>query len=212
MSVKPIFFALDGPRLNEYEFMLKKLEGHIFGVKVGLEMFISEGPIVVEKLKKDGWTVFLDLKIHDIPNTVKKATKSAGNLGADFLTIHIASGKEALQEAFSIKDGSLKILGVSQALTSSIVDAKTSKGVSEDFLLAKQCSIDGVICPPSEIESTKSLYELIVTPGIRLESDNRDDQKNVSTPENAIIAGAKYIVMGRSIIKNLDYIVNELNI
>ena len=76
MSVKPIFFALDGPNLNEFEFMLKKLEGHIFGVKVGLEMFISEGPKVVEKLKKDGWTVFLDLKLHDIPNTVKKATKS----------------------------------------------------------------------------------------------------------------------------------------
>ena len=59
MSVKPIFFALDGPNLNEFEFMLKKLEGHIFGVKVGLEMFISEGPKVVEKLKKDGWTVFI---------------------------------------------------------------------------------------------------------------------------------------------------------
>ena len=96
MSVKPIFFALDGPNLNEFEFMLKKLEGHIFGVKVGLEMFISEGPKVVEKLKKDGWTVFLDLKLHDIPNTVKKATKSANNLGADFLTIHIASGKDCL--------------------------------------------------------------------------------------------------------------------
>ena len=104
MSVKPIFFALDGPNLNEFEFMLKKLEGHIFGVKVGLEMFISEGPKVVEKLKKDGWTVFLDLKLHDIPNTVKKATKSANNLGADFLTIHIASGKDALQEASSSKN------------------------------------------------------------------------------------------------------------
>ena len=212
MSVKPIFFALDGPNLNEFEFMLKKLEGHIFGVKVGLEMFISEGPKVVEKLKKDGWTVFLDLKLHDIPNTVKKATKSANNLGADFLTIHIASGKDALQEASSSKNDSLKILGVSQALTSSTMDAKMSKGVSEDFLLAKQCDIDGVICPPSEIERTKNLYELIVTPGIRLNNDTKDDQKNTTTPENAIIAGAKYIVMGRSIINNLDYVMNELDI
>ena len=141
MSVKPIFFALDGPNLNEFEFMLKKLEGHIFGVKVGLEMFISEGPKVVEKLKKDGWTVFLDLKLHDIPNTVKKATKSAYNLGADFLTIHIASGKDALQEASSSKNDSLKILGVSQALTSSTMDVKISKGVSKDFLMAKQCGV-----------------------------------------------------------------------
>ena len=69
-------------------------------------MFISEGPKVVEKLKKDGWTVFLDLKLHDIPNTVKKATKSANNLGADFFTIHIASGKDALQEASSSKNAS----------------------------------------------------------------------------------------------------------
>ena len=202
MSVKPIFFALDGPILNEFEFMLKKLEGHIFGVKVGLEMFISEGPKVVEKLKKDGWTVFLDLKLHDIPNTVKKATKSANNLGADFLTIHIASGK----------NDSLKILGVSQALTSSIMDVKMSKGVSKDFLLAKQCGVDGVVCPPSEIERTKNLYDLIVTPGIRLNNDTKDDQKNTTTPENAIIAGAKYIVMGRSIKNNLDYIMNELDI
>ena len=212
MSVKPIFFALDGPNLNEFEFMLKKLEGHIFGVKVGLEMFISEGPKVVEKLKKDGWTVFLDLKLHDIPNTVKKATKSAYNLGADFLTIHIASGEDALQEASSSKNDSLKILGVSQALTSSTIDAKMSKGVSKDFLLAKQCGVDGVICPPSEIERAKNLYDLIITPGIRLNNDTKDDQKNTTTPENAIIAGAKYIVMGRSIKNNLDYVMNELDI
>ena len=212
MSVKPIFFALDGPKIDEFEFMLKKLEGQIFGVKVGLEMFISEGPKVVEKLKKDGWTVFLDLKIHDIPNTVKKATKSAYNLGADFLTIHIASGKDALQEASLSKNNSLKILGVSQALTSSLMDTKTSKGVSEDFLLAKECSIEGVICPPSEIQRTKNIYDLIVTPGIRLNNDTKDDQKNTTTPENAISAGAKYIVMGRSIVNNLDYVLNELDI
>ena len=87
-----------------------------------------------------------------------------------------------------------------------------SKGVSEDFLLAKQCGVDGVICPPSEIERTKNLYDLIVTPGIRLNNDTKDDQKNTTTPENAIIAGAKYIVMGRSIRNNLDYIINDLEL
>ena len=103
MSVKPIFFALDGKSINEFEFELKKLEGHIYGVKVGLELFISEGPSVVERLKKQGWKVFLDLKLHDIPNTVKEATKSAANLGADFLTIHIASTSDALIEASNTK-------------------------------------------------------------------------------------------------------------
>ena len=181
-------------------------------VKVGLQLFVSEGWELISAIKQKNFDIFLDLKLHDIPNTVKKATKSANNLGADFLTIHIASGKDALQEASSSKNDSLKILGVSQALTSSTMDAKMSKGVSEDFLLAKQCGVDGVICPPSEIERTKNLYDLIVTPGIRLNNDTKDDQKNTTTPENAIIAGAKYIVMGRSIINNLDYVMNELDI
>ena len=84
MSVKPIFFALDGKNLSEFSKELAVLKGHIFGVKVGLEMFTSEGPSSVEKLKQEGWKVFLDLKLHDIPNTVKAATESAGNIGADF--------------------------------------------------------------------------------------------------------------------------------
>ena len=99
MSVKPIFFALDGKSIDEFEFELKRLKGHIYGVKIGLELFISEGPSVVERLKNQGWKVFLDLKLHDIPNTVKEATKSAANLGADFLTIHISSNNKALLEA-----------------------------------------------------------------------------------------------------------------
>ena len=99
MSVKPIFFALDGKSLNEFEFELKKLKNKIYGVKVGLEMFVSEGPNVINRLKDQGWKVFLDLKLHDIPNTVKEATKSAGEIGADYLTIHISSSKEALYEA-----------------------------------------------------------------------------------------------------------------
>ena len=164
MSVKPIFFALDGKELSEFTETLEKLKGVIYGVKVGLEMFTAEGPSSVEKLKNDGWKVFLDLKLHDIPNTVQAATVSAGNIGADYLTIHKESG------------------------------------------------IDGVICPASEISSTEELFDLIVTPGIRLESDSKDDQRNTTTPEKAIELGAKYIVMGISIKNNLDYVINNLTI
>ena len=110
MSVKPIFFALDGKELSEFTETLEKLKGVIYGVKVGLEMFTAEGPSSVEKLKNDGWKVFLDLKLHDIPNTVKEATKSVGNLGADYLTIHISSSKEAMYEASLNKKESLKLL------------------------------------------------------------------------------------------------------
>ena len=212
MSVKPIFFALDGKSLSEFEFELKILKDHIYGVKVGLELFVSEGPSVVEKLKKQGWQVFLDLKLHDIPNTIKEATRSAANLGADFLTIHIASTSDALIEASNTKGNTLQILGVSSALTSRVMSNSVSEEVNKEFKEAKECGVDGVICPASEISKTKELFDLIVTPGIRLKNDDKNDQKNVATPNFAINEGAKYLVMGRSIRNNLDYIINDLEL
>ena len=212
MSVKPIFFALDGKSLSEFEFELKILKDHIYGVKVGLQLFVSEGPSVVEKLKKQGWQVFLDLKLHDIPNTIKEATRSAANLGADFLTIHIASTRDALIEASNTKGNTLQILGVSSALTSRAMSNSVSEEVNKEFKEAKECGVDGVICPASEISKTKEIFNLIVTPGIRLKNDDKNDQKNVATPNFAINEGAKYIVMGRSIRNNLDYIINDLEL
>ena len=212
MSVKPIFFALDGKSLSEFEFELKILKDHIYGVKVGLELFVSEGPSVVEKLKKQGWQVFLDLKLHDIPNTIKEATRSAANIGADFLTIHIASTSDALTEASMNKGNNLQILGVSNALTSRAMSNSVSEEVNKEFIEAKECGVDGVICPASEISKTKEIFDLIVTPGIRLKNDDKNDQKNVATPNFAINEGAKYIVMGRSIRNNLDYIINDLEL
>ena len=212
MSVKPIFFALDGKSIDEFEFELKRLKGHIYGVKVGLELFISEGPSVVEKLKNQEWIVFLDLKLHDIPNTVKKATKSAANLGADFLTIHIASKSEALLEASKHKGNTLQILGVSSALTSETISSSVSEVVNREFKDAKESGVDGVICPASEISKTKEIFDLIITPGIRLKNDDLNDQKNVATPHFAINEGANYLVMGRSIRNNLDYIINDLEL
>ena len=212
MSVKPIFFALDGKSLSEFEFELKILKDHIYGVKVGLELFVSEGPSVVEKLKKQGWQVFLDLKLHDIPNTIKEATRSAANLGADFLTIHIASTSDALIEASNNKGNTLQILGVSSSLTSRAMSNSVSEEVNKEFKAAKECGIDGVICPASEISKTKEIFDLIVTPGIRLKNDDKNDQKNIATPNFAINEGAKYIVMGRSIRNNLDYIINDLEL
>tara|TARA_B100001248_G_scaffold17169_1_gene11405 strand:- start:320 stop:958 length:639 start_codon:yes stop_codon:yes gene_type:complete len=212
MSVKPIFFALDGKSIDEFEFELKRLKGHIYGVKVGLELFISEGPSVVEKLKNQEWIVFLDLKLHDIPNTVKEATKSAANLGADFLTIHIASKSEALLEASKHKGNTLQILGVSSALTSETISSSVSEVVNREFKDAKESGVDGVICPASEISKTKEIFDLIITPGIRLKNDDLNDQKNVAAPHFAINEGANYLVMGRSIRNNLDYIINDLEL
>ena len=212
MSVKPIFFALDGKSLKEFKEQLDVLKDHIYGVKVGLELFTSEGPSCVERLKNDGWVVFLDLKLHDIPNTVGEAAASVSNIGADYLTLHISSGKEALSEAVDKKSKDLNLLGVSSALTSKSVDSNTSKIVKDEFQIAKDSNLEGVICPASEIANTTNLFDLIVTPGIRLENDLHGDQKNITTPKKAIELGAKYIVMGRSIKNNPAMVINELEV
>ena len=212
MSVKPIFFALDGKSLKEFKEQLDILKDHIYGVKVGLELFTSAGPSCVEQLKNDGWVVFLDLKLHDIPNTVGEAAASVSNIGADYLTLHISSGKEALSEAVDKKSKDLNLLGVSSALTSKSVDSNTSKIVKDEFQIAKDSNLEGVICPASEIANTTNLFDLIVTPGIRLENDLHGDQKNITTPKKAIELGAKYIVMGRSIKNNPSMVINELEI
>ncbi len=212
MSVKPIFFALDGKSLKEFEKELDILKDHIYGVKVGLELFTSEGPSCVEQLKSDGWVVFLDLKLHDIPNTVGQAATSVSNIGADYLTLHISSGQEALSEAVNKKSKDLNLLGVSSALTSKAVDSSTSKIVENEFQIAKDSNLEGVICPASEIANTTNLFDLIVTPGIRLENDSRGDQKNITTPKKAIELGAKYIVMGRSIKNNPSMVINDLEV
>ena len=124
----------------------------------------------------------------------------------------ISSGQEALSEAVNKKSKDLNLLGVSSALTSKSVDSNTSKIVKDEFQIAKDSNLEGVICPASEIANTTNLFDLIVTPGIRLENDLHGDQKNITTPKKAIELGAKYIVMGRSIKNNPAMVINELEV
>ena len=212
MILKKVIVALDSSNLKSTLNIVSLLKNEVFAFKIGYEFFLNFGLDGYKKIKKICPKIFLDLKLHDIPNTVQAATASAGNIGADYLTIHIASEKEALLAASENKTENIKLLGVSSALTSKAMDEETSKIVEKDFIVAKESGIDGVICPASEILKTKQLFDLIVTPGIRLEDDNKDDQKNVTTPEKAIEMGSKYIVMGRSIRNNIDYIINSLDI
>ena len=205
LGVAPFFWSF----LSSF---LRRIPGVTIKSNISFVLDISEGPSVVEKLKKQGWKVFLDLKLHDIPNTVRESTKSVANLGADFLTIHITSTSDALIEASNTKGNTLQILGVSSALTSRAMSNSVSEEVNKEFKEAKECGVDGVICPASEISKTKEIFDLIVTPGIRLKNDDKNDQKNVATPNFAINEGAKYIVMGRSIRNNLDYIINDLEL
>ena len=127
-------------------------------------------------------------------------------------TEKINKSQERKRKAQENKAKNIKILGVSSALTSKASTPTTSDEVLKDFLIAKESQIDGVICPPSEIVSTKKLFNLIVTPGIRLENDDIDDQKNTTTPELAIQSGADYLVMGRSLRNNIEYVIKELKL
>ena len=212
LKPKQTIIALDVNSLEEIKSLLAIIDKDLFRLKVGKQLFTSQGPKAIDELRTLGFDIFLDLKLHDIPNTVKEATKSAGNIGADYLTIHISSSKEALYEASVNKKESLKLLGVSSALTSKAIDKETSERVHLEFELAKESNLDGVICPPSEITKSINIFDLVVSPGIRLKDDLSNDQKNITTPEKAIADGASYIVMGRSIRNNLDYVINELNI
>jgi len=207
-----VIVALDYDNKDTALAFVDKLDSSLCKLKVGKEMFTLFGPEFVKALIAKGFDVFLDLKFHDIPNTVGQAATSVSNIGADYLTLHISSGQEALSEAVNKKSKDLNLLGVSSALTSKAVDSSTSKIVENEFQIAKDSNLEGVICPASEIANTTNLFDLIVTPGIRLENDLRGDQKNITTPKKAIELGAKYIVMGRSIKNNPSMVINELEV
>ena len=210
MSVKPIFFALDGKELSEFTETLEKLKGVIYGVKVGLEMFTAEGPSSVEKLKNDGWKVFLDLKLFDISATVENAVKQLTRYDLDFLTVH-GDPHVVRAAADGAADSNLKILAVTILTSldrkdlnkSCLKDGSINQLVQERAYNAFEAGADGVIASPNEITSIRHLTEsknkLIVTPGIRFSHDEAHDQKRVASPGDAISLGANHIVVGRPI-------------
>jgi orotidine-5'-phosphate decarboxylase len=185
--------------------------------KVGLELFTRAGPPVVQRLVHEGRRVFLDLKLHDIPNTVAGAVRSAGRLGAGLLTVHGAGGEAMLRaaaaaagESNAASGGALRLLAIT-VLTSLDDDAlariagsgasvaETAGRLTE---LARAAGIDGAVCSVDEARAVRALGGegfLVVTPGIRLAGQAAHDQKRVATPEDARVAGADYLVVGRSI-------------
>lgn len=186
-------------------------------VKIGMELFYAEGPSVIRMLKERGHKVFLDLKLHDIPNTVKKTMQVLGAYGVDMVNLHAAGGVEMMKAAkaglmlgaarFADKP---KLIAVTQ-LTSTdeetmhnelLIDRPLDEVVAEYALNAKKAGLDGVVCSAHEAAKIHSVCGddfLTVTPGIRLAGDSAGDQKRVMTPAGAKAAGADYIVVGRSI-------------
>lgn len=212
----PIIVALDMESKRALE-LAKKLNPQECKVKVGSQLFTADGPIIIDKLNELGFDIFLDLKFHDIPNTVKKAVEVAIKMGVWMLNVHSLGGKEMLRAACEVVEkASIKPLLVGVTVLTSLND-KSLKEVglglnTEDqvLLLAELCQtegLNGVVCSANELSVLRKHLEedfLLVTPGIRSSGQETDDQKRISTASEAISNGADYIVIGREISNEID--------
>lgn len=204
-----IIVALDVATTEEALGLVAKLREQISLFKVGLQLHTSEGPEIVRTIRATGAEIFLDLKLYDIPNTVAGAVESAGNLGAQMLTIHLSGGGEMIRAAVAARKNHLSILGVT-VLTSADEETLREVGIPEKIdvqvlrlaRLGIANGIDGIVASPHEIKMLRA--ELgdkikIIAPGIRPSWSHPGDQKRIMTPRQAIEAGADYLVIGRPI-------------
>jgi orotidine-5'-phosphate decarboxylase len=185
---------------------LDRLEGQPLFYKVGLELFVAAGARAVEAVKGRGGKVFLDLKLHDIPETVARAVSSAVDLGVEFLTVHTAGGHEMMRRAAEAAKERTRILGVTvlTSLNDADLQADGSAGgvaatVRARARVASKAGIFGLVCSPHEIVDARGVDDALclVVPGVRPRGAGSHDQKRVATPAEAIRNGADYLVIGR---------------
>jgi orotidine-5'-phosphate decarboxylase len=207
-----LIVALDVPNAAASDELVNRLEGTCHWFKVGMELFTAAGPAVIEPFIARGHSVFLDLKFHDIPNTVAGAVRSAATLGVRMMTVHSAGGPAMLAAAREALQGVAnppELLAVT-VLTSMDAAALKASGIDRSpahqvELLAKICleaGIRGFVCSPQEVAALRALTGpegILVVPGIRPAGANSADQKRIATPADAIRNGASYLVVGRPI-------------
>jgi len=212
----PIIVALDMDQKSALEFA-NKIDPQDCKVKVGSQLFTESGPKVIKELKNLGFEIFLDLKFHDIPNTVRKAVEMAAEMGVWMINIHSSGGKEMLKAAYEAREkASIKPILIGVTILTSL-DNKSIKQVGLELniqdqvlLLANLCKeegLDGVVCSPNEITLLRNKLDedfLLVTPGIRSVKVEKHDQKRTSTVTEAIAKGADYVVIGREITTDVD--------
>jgi len=212
-----IILALDFSEKEELNDFLKQFEGEKLFVKVGMEAFYQYGPKLVDELKQRGHHVFLDLKLHDIPNTVNKAMKGLAGLGVDLINVHASGGSRMMQAAVEGLEAGTRggqkrplCIGVTQLTSTSEEMLRNELHIATDMKnsvvslaeLAKESGIDGVVSSALEVPMIKEACGesfLTVTPGIRLEGDLAGDQNRVCSPKKARFLGSDFIVVGRSI-------------
>lgn len=215
MNEKKIIVALDNNNLESTKSVVQKLKQEAFAFKIGYEFFLNFGLKGYEIIQKENVKIFLDLKLHDIPNTVKNGIQALSKLKPYFTTIHLSGGDE-MQRAAVSKKNNTKIIGVT-ILTS--LDSNQTlkynynsniKNIVKDFAhYAIKNKLDGIVCSPQEIKIIKEISLdklLIITPGIRPSNfiNKKEDQKRFMTPKEAIKSGANYLVIGRPITQSKD--------
>ena len=203
---KPIIVAVDETQLSSFKQTVDSLDSNLCMIKVGSVSFNAIGHEALIYVASQGFEIFLDLKLHDIPNTVKKSIEGLVSLPISMMTIHTSGGLEMMKAAKkAVSDTNIKIFGVtaltslSDEDTSTIFQRTASNQVKAMLDLAQEAQIDGVVCSPHELDLVVERKSLLsITPGIRL-SESADDQSRVMTPKDAISKGADYIVIGRPI-------------
>jgi orotidine-5'-phosphate decarboxylase len=202
-----VIIALDVPDLAGLNGFLDRLEGQPVFYKVGLELFLAEGARAIDAVKARGGRVFLDLKLHDIPETVGRAVGSAVKFGAELLTIHTAGGLEMMKRAVDAAAGKTAVLGVTVLtslsdgdLAADGIGGSVAEAVVRRAKLAAAAGVPGLVCSPQEVAQVKAASGLVtVVPGVRPAGAALGDQKRVATPASTIASGADYLVIGRPI-------------
>lgn len=206
--MSPIFVALDTPELDRAFALAHAVRDHAGGVKLGLEFFCAHGPDGIARIADLGLPVFLDLKFHDIPNTVAKAVAAIAPLAPAVLTVHAGGGQAMLEAAKAAAPAATKVVGVT--VLTSLDDADlTAVGIGDPLAdqvarlarLAEQSGLDGIVCSGAEVGKARSDWPngFFVVPGVRPAGGDVADQKRVVTPALAIADGASILVIGRPI-------------
>lgn len=221
-----VIVALDFHSTAEATQLVATLNPELCRLKVGHELFTAAGPAFVEALIEKKYAVFLDLKFHDIPETVEKACLAAANLGVWMINVHASGGQkmlDAARRALAQTANTPKLIGVTLLTSLEAADIETlgfRRSVPETVLhlaqLSKRCNLDGVVCSAREAALLRAELGpdfILVTPGIRLGDETKDDQQRVMTPREAHLAGADYLVVGRPITrsKNPLKVLQEIN-
>ena len=209
-SKNPICVALDTPELARAVALAKQLSGHVGMMKIGLEFFYAHGARGYEAVAATGMPIFLDMKLHDIPNTVAQGLKSLMQFEPAITNIHATGGLDMMKAARDAVTGKTKLIAVTiltslsnENIQAAGFDARTTEAHALNLAkLAREAGLDGVVCSPLDLTAIRNALPrsfLTVVPGIRPEGVGAQDQKRIATPEAAIAAGADILVIGRAI-------------